>query len=107
MIIVYPHKARTIFILMLGRGVRITCVAEDRVFFWLGLEIMSVGFLGYAVRTRRARREGVAKYFIPNSIGSLIFLFGSLGAATTARYFMVGVAIGGLGLKLGVVPLHF
>ena len=106
-ILVYPYKATPLFLAILGGGVAITCVAEDRVFFWLGLEMISVGFLGYATRRRRARREGIAKYFVPNSVGSLIFLFGSLGARSTASHFMVIVAMGGLGVKLGIVPLHF
>lgn len=93
----------------LGLGTIIIFCSERYLFFWLGLEIVSLGFLGVYSLEPLFSPLSAATYLIPNGAGNLVFLVGCLGGGSGDGWggLRLFLSILGLLLKLGVFPLHF
>jgi len=63
-----------------------------------------MAFLPWALR-QEAQKKGAMRYFIAQSVGSLMLLLGGL----VIRYLSVGGLLVGAGLiiKMGLLPLHY
>lgn len=72
--------------------------ASDLFFFWLGIEVMSLAFVGYL--RSAGLRENTSFYFLPNAAARVSFLLGGLG-----NYPLLMVL--GLLVKIGAAPFHF
>ena len=68
---------------------------------WMGLELNLLGFVPLAM-IRTENKKPAIYYFVVQSVGSLLLLFGgmSVGVALSLCLF-------GLLLKMGLAPMHF
>jgi len=67
----------------------------------MGLEINVIGFIPLAMISIHNKKSAMS-YFIAQSIGSLLLLYGGLTSGVVAFACVVGAV-----LKLGIAPLHF
>lgn len=87
-------------------GVIITVCSNNWMSMWIGLEISLISFIPFLYNKKRARSESIIKYFIIQSVASIIFLFRVI-------YILIGVSIINeiiitiaILIKLGSAPFH-
>lgn len=99
-------KRNSAFFLSFLIGIGLILLSGDGYFFWLSLEFLSLRFLGL-LASRQIGFECTAKYFVPNTVGNLIFLVGVVGLVQSDFFIWGYFGLVGIVLKLGVYPLHF
>ena len=96
---------RYIFVIVMAAaligGTLLTVGANAWPVAWMGLELNLLGFIPFAI-IRTENKKPAIYYFVVQSVGSLLLLFGgmSVGIALSLCLF-------GLLLKMGLAPLHF
>nr|YP_003354955.1 NADH dehydrogenase subunit 2 [Quadrula quadrula]ACQ91011.1 NADH dehydrogenase subunit 2 [Quadrula quadrula] len=99
-----PYKSLFLFLMVSS-----TCMvlsSSNWLMTWMGLEINMLGFIPLMyLKETTSESETVAKYLVPQSLGSTIFIV----AATTSLYLdglqtLMPIA---MCLKLGAAPFHF
>jgi len=68
---------------------------------WMGLELNLLGFVPLAILTLYNKKSAIT-YFVVQSIGSLLLLYGGVTATAAGLTCVLGVL-----LKIGLTPLHF
>ena len=68
---------------------------------WIGLELNLLGFVPMAMLTLTNKKSAIT-YFVVQSIGSLLLLYGGITTAAALLASFLGVL-----LKMGLTPLHF
>nr|BAB62786.1 NADH dehydrogenase subunit 2 [Sinanodonta woodiana] len=73
---------------------------------WMGLEINMLGYIPLIfLKDNSSESEAAVKYFIPQSVGSTIFIFSAI--FTNHFYNLQILMLIAMCLKLGVAPFHF
>lgn len=84
-----------------------TIVVASRVCWpvaWIGLELNLMAFIPTAMHDNH-RKKGAIIYFVSQSTGSLIILAG--GLLWDYSTFPAAVTLGGILIKIGLIPIHF
>ena len=68
---------------------------------WIGLELNLLGFVPLTIIQMENKKPAI-HYFVVQSAGSLLLLFGGISAGVA-----LGLGLIGLLLKMGLAPLHF
>ena len=68
---------------------------------WMGLELNLLGFIPFAI-IRTENKKPAIYYFVVQSVGSLLLLFGGISVT-----IVISLCMFGLLLKMGLAPLHF
>lgn len=100
----------------MGRVVSIS--SGDWVGVWVGLEVNLFGVVPFFFGAGSVKEvEAVVKYYVVQSVGSMVMLFGVVVSYMGLGFFFLenvivgGVGcvglVGGLVMKMGLVPFHF
>lgn len=104
----FAYPSSVFFTLVVLWSMSLAVNSGDPLFFWLSMELGSLGFIGLAVTfTGRCYGEGVAKYYLPNSSSNLFFLMMVLWYKGRGQFYFAYFAMVPLLVKLGVPPFHF
>jgi len=68
---------------------------------WMGLELNLLGFVPITMLTLTNKKSAIT-YFVVQSIGSLLLLYGGVTVTAAIMTCFLGVL-----LKMGLTPLHF
>jgi len=101
-----------LFLTFLAGGTSIALSANSWVTCWLGLEINLISIIPLIIKTPNfSSTESTIKYFIPQSIASLLLIAGRaadlMGSQPGLLYSSNLIISVGLLIKLGAAPFHF
>ena len=92
------------FLLIIGLGTVVTLGSNSWWIGWIGMEINLMGFLVFILN--KYNNENTFKYFITQSLGSVLLISSSLFLENNFNLF-TSIALLSLMLKLGAAPLHY
>lgn len=85
-------------------GTIIVLSSSSWILIWLGLELNLISFLPFINLNRKQKKNRII-YYLVQSYGSLLILFGGLLEENFHRFFWLVLI--GLILKMGIIPFHF
>lgn len=85
-------------------GTIIVLRSSSWILIWLGLELNLISFLPFINLNRKQKKNRII-YYLVQSYGSLLILFGGLLEENFHRFFWLVLI--GLILKMGIIPFHF
>lgn len=104
MIIPFIINNISIFVIFSILGTTITLNSNTWWLGWLGMEVNLLGFI--ILLTFNNFNERSLKYFVVQSLGSVIFIRRSLLIEVTKNWFVLLLLVISLTLKLGAAPFH-
>lgn len=87
---------------------RILFILSSSSFFiaWLALELNTLAFIPFLLQTKTNSGEAALKYFLSQTLGSIIFVFSLIGLTLCNESLTRILFTSALILKLGAAPLH-
>lgn len=85
-------------------GTIIVLSSSSWILIWLGLELNLISFLPFINLNRNQKKNRII-YYLVQSYGSLLILFGGLLEENFLRFFWLVLV--GMILKIGIIPFHF
>nr|ALI86973.1 NADH dehydrogenase subunit 3 [Heterometrus longimanus] len=97
-----------LFLITLVLGSLVAINASSWLVAWVGLEVNLLSILPVmAVESTSGAAESCLKYFLVQSMASLIILISSVFVFTSVLFMSVSFIFIGLSIKLGVAPFHY
>nr|BAF80191.1 NADH dehydrogenase subunit 2 [Culicoides actoni] len=106
--------SKMIFLLMLMLGTLITLSSSSWIGMWIGLELNLLSFIPLMIKNNTISTESAIKYFLIQTLASLLFLFSSIIYIMKFSFFNHifmsyenYIITFSMMLKLGAAPFHF